>query len=336
MTYYDDLGISQDASAEDIKKAFRNLALNHHPDKGGDQQQFQKINAAYEVLKDAGKRAEYDLSLKQPQGGFPFDPFQYFDVSALFNKMNIQMNRPPVQLPDEVHIVNINLHQALHGFEQLVKKQSTVLCNECNKQCPKCKGQGLFMGQVQMGHMRTMMSQGCDQCQQTGFVYEKQKECKNRCEGGKTIRNLEIMLQLPKHQTYNANVRLQKLGTPAQRFLEVAGDLVLQVKIETNHPDIQIESNGDITYTPKIPVVNMICGCELPLPAVLEGDKFVQIAPLSLNPGFALMKENAGLFISEDGKRGRLKILPTVNYGIKVDDVNLDKLKEAFVAIPKS
>lgn len=60
MNHYETLGVPQNASAEDIKKAYRQLAMKHHPDKGGDEAQFQKINAAYETLKDPQKRAEYD------------------------------------------------------------------------------------------------------------------------------------------------------------------------------------------------------------------------------------------------------------------------------------
>ena len=77
--YYSILGVPKGASEDEIKKAYRKLAMQHHPDRGGDQAQFQKIQEAYNTLGDSGKRQEYDHP--QPQGGgFQFhfnsgDPF---------------------------------------------------------------------------------------------------------------------------------------------------------------------------------------------------------------------------------------------------------------------
>jgi len=70
MSHYETLGVSKDATPDDIKKAYRRLASQHHPDKGGDTATFQQIQAAYETLSDSNKRAEYDNP--QPQGGFHF------------------------------------------------------------------------------------------------------------------------------------------------------------------------------------------------------------------------------------------------------------------------
>lgn len=73
--YYKILGLSETASLEDIKKAFRSLAMKHHPDRGGDQSKFKDISAAYDTLSDPSKRAEYDQSRK---GGHPFNTGQGF------------------------------------------------------------------------------------------------------------------------------------------------------------------------------------------------------------------------------------------------------------------
>src|SRR5207253_940011 len=73
--YYDVLGVNKGASADEIKKAFRQAAVKHHPDRGGDEAQFKEINEAYEVLKDTEKRKRYDQFGHAGVGGNGSNPF---------------------------------------------------------------------------------------------------------------------------------------------------------------------------------------------------------------------------------------------------------------------
>jgi DnaJ-class molecular chaperone len=88
MDHYNTLGVPRDASQEDIKRAFRKLAMTHHPDKGGDPAEFQKINEAYNTLSDPAKRQQYDNP--QPQNS-PFGGFQFhqhgFDLNDIFSQI---------------------------------------------------------------------------------------------------------------------------------------------------------------------------------------------------------------------------------------------------------
>jgi DnaJ-class molecular chaperone len=86
MNYYDILGVTRDSSAQDIKSAFRKLAMEHHPDRGGDESQFQKINQAYETLSDPNKRNRYDneINLKTNFNG-NFRSFE--DIHDVFNDL---------------------------------------------------------------------------------------------------------------------------------------------------------------------------------------------------------------------------------------------------------
>ena len=88
MTYYDILGVSNTANPDEIKKAYRKLANQHHPDKGGDEHKFKEISVAYDVLSDSNKRAEYDQSL-MGGGGFRFQNMDggFSDMSDLFGGM---------------------------------------------------------------------------------------------------------------------------------------------------------------------------------------------------------------------------------------------------------
>ena len=94
MDYYNTLGVPRDADQDTIKKAYRKLAMQHHPDKGGDPNEFQKISEAYETLSDLDKRFQYDNPQAQPQGfpgGFSFHA-QGFDINDIFSQIFGQQN----------------------------------------------------------------------------------------------------------------------------------------------------------------------------------------------------------------------------------------------------
>lgn len=88
MNYYDILGVKEDAHQDDIKKAYKKLAMTHHPDRGGDNQKFQEISQAYDTLSDPDKRSYYDAELKgfgNPFGGMPGQGFPNFNDMFSFH-----------------------------------------------------------------------------------------------------------------------------------------------------------------------------------------------------------------------------------------------------------
>ncbi len=129
MEYYNTLGVEKTANQDEIKKAYRKLASQHHPDKGGDTAKFQKIQAAYETLSDSNKRAEYDNPRPQMPGGFPGgfnfgggpgNPFE-----SIFEQMFRQNGRP--QQPQQQlyrTTIWVTLEQVYSGGEQVLQLQS--------------------------------------------------------------------------------------------------------------------------------------------------------------------------------------------------------------------
>lgn len=125
MDHYKTLGVPRDASQEDIKKAFRKLAMTHHPDKGGDPAEFQKINEAYNTLSDTNKRFEYDNpqarpSFNQHPGGFGFN-MNGFDLNDLFGQMFGQRFQQQQANPTYRTRVSVTLVDAYNGADQVLQ-----------------------------------------------------------------------------------------------------------------------------------------------------------------------------------------------------------------------
>jgi len=128
MDYYSTLGVPRTASAEEIKKAYRKLAMDHHPDKGGDVNKFQELTNAYETLSNQYKRFEYDntptkfqpKSFDAPPSGFNFN-FNSFDISDLFGQAFGQRGHPPQQQQLFRTQIAISLVDAYTGKEHILQ-----------------------------------------------------------------------------------------------------------------------------------------------------------------------------------------------------------------------
>lgn len=126
MDYYQTLGVARNSSPEDIKRAYRRLAMKHHPDKGGNEAEFKKINEAYAVLSDPEKKTQYD----NPHQGSSFhnwnnpDPGEHFDFDDIlkqaFSNRRWRQQEQQVKNPDAITDVYINLEQVFTGTDMLV------------------------------------------------------------------------------------------------------------------------------------------------------------------------------------------------------------------------
>jgi DnaJ-class molecular chaperone len=148
------LGIPPDSSEETVKKTYRKLAMKHHPDKGGDPEQFKRIQSAYDRI-TKGEEEE-----NQGPPTFPFgDMFANF-----FNGFQRQQEK-------QIHDINIDLRTAYHGHEVKLKVSDQIQCGHCK--CQVCKG----MGFVLLGPFQQMCpgcnskkSTGCNACSKKGFT----------------------------------------------------------------------------------------------------------------------------------------------------------------------
>ena len=142
MDHYSTLGVTKTSSPDEIKKAYRKLASQHHPDKGGDKAKFQDIQVAYDTLSDPNKRQQYDNPAPQgfhQQGGVPpgFEHIfsQMFGGGNPFDPFNQRRQQPQQQVFRTT--INITLQQAYHGGEQILKLQTPTNTHAVTIQVPK-------------------------------------------------------------------------------------------------------------------------------------------------------------------------------------------------------
>lgn len=137
MNYYDILGVDKNASPDQIKKAYRKLASEHHPDKGGDTKRFQEIQVAYDTLSDPSKRQAYDNPLNgagMPHG-FQFH-FNNFDIHAVFEQMFRQAHNQSRQQAYRTQMF-VTLEQVYFGGNQSLKFQTPTGTFAANIEIPK-------------------------------------------------------------------------------------------------------------------------------------------------------------------------------------------------------
>ena len=210
--HYDTLGVSTNASDAEIKKAYRKLAMQHHPDKGGDQAKFKEITSAYEVLSDPEKRSNYDRfgnsEAPQFQHVDPFEMFnQMFGGSQTFGGFGTPPKRKPVQ---PIHF-NITLEDMFSGKEVNLKIERNECCFDCNgkgsqdplKRCEDCRGTGIMTKTIQIGPGMIQKMQGvCPRCNGKG---EKRISLCKKCDGQCVIKSNTMVSVYIKPGSENGN-----------------------------------------------------------------------------------------------------------------------------------
>lgn len=259
--YYEVLGVKKDASADEIKKAFRKMAVKYHPDKeGGDEVKFKEISEAYEVLKDSQKRARYDqfghAGVGGPSGGGyaggnPFEGFDgqniHFDfgdggLGDIFSQFfgGGSNARKPRRGRDVETSITLSFEEAVFGVEKDLSLTMDVECSHCHgttvepgysmKTCPTCKGSGQQVRVMNTMFGAVQQAVTCETCHGKGKIPEK--VC-SVCKGKGTERKEQkILIRVPAGIDDGATIRLRERGEAIGDGAR--GDLYVHIKVRAH------------------------------------------------------------------------------------------------------
>lgn len=275
--YYEILGVGKSASADEIKKAFRRLAVQYHPDKdGGNEEKFKEINEAYEVLKDTEKRKRYDQFGHAGVGGngagaggfggfngfggygqagqsmnFDFGDLGLGDIFGSFfgGGMGGQGQRRQARGRDVEAQVEISFEQAVFGTEADLSLSLEDTCEHCKgttvepgyelKKCDQCNGSGQVVTVTRTIFGNIQQATVCPKCRGTGKIPEK--VC-SVCHGsGTKLKKQTIKLKIPAGIDDGATIRLREHGEAIANGPK--GDLYVNIRVK---PHKQFTREGDL------------------------------------------------------------------------------------------
>ncbi len=349
--YYTILGIAKTASEEEVKKAYRKMAHQHHPDKaGGNEAKFKEINEAYQVLSDKNKRAQYDrFGTADPMGGFGgagggfggFDPSQFGDMGDFGDIFESffgggQPRRKTYEKGSDLEMQEqITLEEAFAGTVKTVRLRTLVHCAKCGgkgaepgsgfEKCSTCDGQGQVREQRRTFFGSFSQVKTCAQCHGAGEV--PKKPCATCRGAGRVESDCEIKIDIMAGIDDNQIIKVKGMGEAGERGT-AAGDLYVRVRVR---PSAAFARHGsDLIVTKELKLIDVLLGKAIAVPVISGGTITVEI-PAGFN-----LKEHlriSGQGMPHIGSRARGDLL--VSFVIKAPKKPGSKEKELLEKLEK-
>ena len=337
--YYETLEVSRDASAPELKKAFKKKAMKFHPDRNPDNpeaaEKFKEAAEAYDVLSDPQKKSAYDQyghqGVEGMGGGGP--NFNDININDIFGDIfgdvfgTRSSSRRSRRGSDLQYNLDLSLKEAVLGVQKKIKIPSHKACHDCNGSgaekgsspitCPNCNGGG----QVRMQQGFFSVQQACSQCSGTGQIIKD--KCKT-CQGyGATKENKTLSVNIPSGVDNGDKVRLSGEGEWEKGG--ESGDLYVAIRVSEN-PIFEREGKNLYIESP-IPFDVSILGGAIKVPT-LEGSISLKI-PAQTQTGKIFRIKGKGASIVRDSRRGDILCRVIVETPSNLDRKQL-KLLNAF------
>ena len=314
---YQVLGVRSDASQQDIKKAFRRLAREYHPDVSNDPQaehRFKEVSLAYETLSDPAKRSRYDMfggeGLSRDMFSFlgdMDDVFEAFFGTAFGRTRGRGTRRTRNRRGADLHVVlNLTFEEAAFGVSKGVEVERLTRCERCEgtgaepgtfpSRCGRCDGTGETSDMRRSVFGTVMTTRACDACQGMGEVIAS--PCKE-CRGDSRVRGTRtVEVEVPAGVGDGMDLRIEAGGEEGRQG-GAAGDLYMTLRV-TPHPLFE-RRGSDLVSVLELPVTQALLGTEVEVPT-LDGTETLRLAP-GTRSGTVLRLSGQG--VPHLGRRGR-------------------------------
>jgi molecular chaperone DnaJ len=349
--YYELLGVAKTASADELKKAYRKLAMQHHPDRnpGNDnaEHKFKEINEAYDVLKDEQKRAAYDRFGHQafenggrgaPGGGFGGGGFDFGGGFAdIFDEMfgdfmggggGRRQGGGSGRGQDLRYNLEIGLEEAFKGSQATVRVPTSAACESCNGSgaaagtqpitCPTCAGHGKV--RAQQGFFT--IERTCPACHGQGRIIKD--ACKSCGGAGRQRKEKTLQVNIPAGVEDGTRIRLAGEGEAGLRGAP-PGDLYIFLAIAP-HPLFQ-RDGANIHCRVPIPMVTAALGGTVEVPSI-DGTRAKITVPPGTQSGHQFRLKNKGMSVLRSPHRGDMYIQAMVETPMNLNKRQQELLRE--------
>jgi molecular chaperone DnaJ len=279
---YSILGVDKSISDEDLKKRYKQMAKDHHPDiHPEDAEKFKQINAAHQLIQDHRQNPE-KYAPRSPFGGGGFGGFSV-NLNDLFGGLNNEPQQKQINLPPIVFNIDISFQESILGISKELKYTRCIKCDTCNgtgseaisNGCTSCNG----FGKITRRSGNTVFTSACSKCQGKGV---KKKDC-IACIG-KAIKDTDVSgsVNIPPGTKNNDILRLQGAGhyTGNSIFGDAYGHVSINVKVIPE--DNMLLVGTDVVSTLKLSMADALVGCKREIKTVL-GMKEIEVIPMSRN-----------------------------------------------------
>ncbi|MCS6982672.1 MAG: J domain-containing protein [Candidatus Absconditabacterales bacterium] len=264
--YYEILGVDENASEDDIKKAFRKLAVKYHPDRGGDKEKFQEINDAHQVLSDPRKRQQYDAMRKGGFGGFGGGGFQVDFGSGgvdlgdlmgdLFGVQTGGRGRGRQDGNDLQIGMSISFEEAFLGCEKTIQvSRMQRVAGATKETCSTCKGAGVVQQKVQTPFGAMFAQASCNSCGGSGKIFTK--DGKRLASGGLEKVNTDVTVKIPAGIKDGVFIKYAGKGDESPSGGE-PGDLYIKITVQPS--DRFIRQGDDLHVKVDVTVFDLVLG----------------------------------------------------------------------------
>jgi len=346
---YEILGVTKQASQEEIKLAYKKLAVKYHPDKNKGNQEaekkFKDISNAYNVLTNENEKQKYDVNNDEQYGGMGgmggmgghddiFEHFfnrgggfgggfRHFHGAGMGGRGR---NNEPTKCDTINKTINITLDDIYEGINRTMSISVKKYCLNCNKKCDRCDGRGIIQQVKNLGIFQQVFSGTCDNCSGSGTIIDAKSSC-SECKGSGTyMKDNNASLIIPPGIDENFKTVFKDLGEQPKNSNSTPGDLIFTFNIlEHKH---FVRSGNDLHYKCDISFIDSVLSKNISIPYFKETININTKIFGVISHGKKYLLEGKGLPIINTKNKGNMFIEFNISYPKMKNEENIDELRK--------